>query len=70
MSKEEIKWKYFFGGGGGRIFDRYYYCEINGVRCEKHATNKGVEFSIGNIDKAKVKFKTKEELLTAIKQNQ
>lgn len=64
----EIKWKYFFGGhdNGGRTFDRYYSAEINGVRVEKHASNRGVKFSIGNIDKAKIKYKTEKELLAAL----
>lgn len=62
----EIEWKYFFGGHSGRTFDRYYYAEINGVRVEKHGSNKGVKFSIGNMDKAKVKYKTEQELLAAM----
>lgn len=61
-----IEWKYFFGGSSGRSYDRYYKAEINGVRVEKHACNRGVKFSIGNIDIAKKKFKTETELLEAI----
>jgi len=49
-----LNWKYFFGGhgNGGRTFDRYYKDEVNGVRVEKHASNKGVWYSIGNMVKA------------------
>ena len=57
-----IDWEYFFGGSSGRCFDRYYKAEINGKRVEKHASNRGVKFAIGNIDKAKKKFKTELEL--------
>jgi hypothetical protein len=58
-----IEWKYFFGGSSGRTFDRYYKAEINGKEVEKHASNRGVEYAIGNIDKAKVKYKTEEDLI-------
>lgn len=63
----EIDWKYFFGGSGGNTFDRYYKSEINGKRIEKHASNRGVEYSIGNMDHAKEKYKSESELLDAIK---
>ena len=63
----KIDWKYFFGGTSGRSFDRYYYSEINGIRVEKHASKKGVEFGIGNIDKSK-KIKTEEELTKKVSQ--
>lgn len=63
---KEIDWKYFFGGRGKRTFYRYYKSEINGKRVEKHASNRGVEYSIGNMDEAKVKYKTESELLDAI----
>ena len=60
-----IQWQYFFGGGGGNTFDRYYKAEINGKRVEKHASNKGVKYAIGNIDEAKKKYNTEEELIKA-----
>jgi hypothetical protein len=65
VSGSGIDWKYFFGGGGGRTFDRYYYSEINGKLVEKHASNKGVKYAIGNIDTAKKKYKTEAELISA-----
>jgi hypothetical protein len=59
-----VNWKYFFGGSGsGHTFDRYYTQELNGVRVEKHVSNKGVKYSIGNIDEAKKKFNTEDELI-------
>lgn len=63
-----IDWQYFFGGSShnGRSVDRYYKAEINGVRVEMHATLKSRRYSIGNIDKAKIKYKTEAELLTAL----
>jgi hypothetical protein len=61
-----IKWKYFFGGTCGRTFDRYYKAEILGVTVERHGSNKGVEFAIGNIDDAKVKFKKEWDLFLAV----
>ena len=39
--------------------------EINEKRVEKHASNRGVRFAIGNIDEAKKKYKTEAELLEA-----
>lgn len=65
MDNNKIEWKYFFGGSSGNSFDRYYKAEINGKKVEKHASNHGVSFAIGNIDKAKKKFKTEKELLEA-----
>jgi hypothetical protein len=65
---KDIRWKYFFGGSTGKSFDRYYKAIINGVECEQHCSNKGVEFSIGNIDKAKIKYKTEKELIYALTQ--
>ena len=65
-SGSDIDWKYFFGGSSGRTFDRYYEAEINGKRVEKHTSNSGVEYSIGNMDKAKKKYKTEGELLAAV----
>ena len=57
--------KYFFGGISGLTFDRYYKVEINGKRVEKHASNRGVKYAIGNIDEAKKKYKTENELFEA-----
>lgn len=65
--KSLIDWKYFFGGTSGGCFDRYYKAEINGVRVEKHGSNSGTKYAIGNIDEAKIKFKTEDELFDAIK---
>lgn len=60
-----IDWKYFFGGSSGRDFDRFYKAEINGMRVEKHATQSDVKYAIGNIDEAKIKYKTENELIDA-----
>lgn len=65
VSGSGIDWKYFFGGSSGRTFDRYYKAEINGKRVEKHASNRGVKYSIGNIDESKKKYKTEMELSEA-----
>ena len=65
--ENKINWIYFFGGGGGRIFDRYYKAEINGKRAEKHASNKGTMYAIGNIEQAKKKYSTEAELIEACK---
>ena len=65
MEEFTIEWNYFFGGSGGRTFDRYYKAEINGKRVEKHASNRGVKYAIGNIDEAKKKYKSEDELLNA-----
>lgn len=65
VSGSGIDWQYFFGGSGGRTFDRYYKAEINGKRVEKHASNRGVKYAIGNIDEAKKKYKTEKELSDA-----
>ena len=66
--KTAIEWHYFFGGhsNGGRCFDRYYSADINGARVERHDSNKGRKYSIGNMDLAKVKYNTEEELIAAI----
>lgn len=67
MSNEErIDWKYFFGGSSGRTFDRYYKAEINGKRVEKHSSNLGVKYAIGNIDEAPKKYKTEKALLKSL----
>lgn len=66
MNQQPIDWKYFFGGTHGKQYDRYYKAEINGQRVEKHEHNQGVRYAIGNIDLAKKKYKTEEELLTAL----
>ena len=70
---ETIKWKYFCGWSGGagslgmpRTWDRYYFANINGVRVEKRNSTGRVTYCIGNMDKAKVKFKTEQELLAAL----
>lgn len=63
----ELKWKYFFGSSGSGNYDRYYKTEIDGQRVEKHATNRGVKYSIGNMDIAKTKYKTELELIIAVK---
>jgi len=65
VSGSGIDWRYFFGGSSGRTFDRYYKAEINGKRVEKHASNRGVKYAIGNIDEAKKKYKTEKELWEA-----
>ena len=65
VSGSGIEWKYLFGGRRGRTFDRYYKAEINGKLVEKHASNRGVKYSIGNIDEAKKKYKTEKELSEA-----
>jgi hypothetical protein len=65
MKQSEIVWKYFFGGSSGRCFDRFYKAEINGIRVEKHATQSDVIYAIGNIDEAKIKYKTENELMDA-----
>ena len=62
----KIDWQYFFGGGTIPHQQHYYKAEINGIRVEKHTFRGGVEYSIGNMDEAKIKFKTEEELLKAI----
>lgn len=59
VSGSGIDWKYFFGGSSGRTFDRYYKAEINDKRVEKHASNRGVKYAIGNIDEAKKSIRQK-----------
>lgn len=66
MKEEEIKWDYFFGGGSGTSFDRYYKAIINGVRCERHSSNTGTVYAIGNIDEAKKTYKSEFKLLKAL----
>lgn len=61
-----IHWQYFFGGKGERTFNRYYKAEIDGLRVEKHESNRGTEYSIGNMDEAKIKYKSIEKLLIAV----
>lgn len=60
-----IEWQYFFGGGN----QRYYYAVIEGQRVEKYSHKGKNLYSIGNIDKAKEKYNSEDELLTAIKQS-
>ena len=66
VSGSGIDWKCFFSGGNAVNYECFYKAEINGKRVEKHTFRGGVNFSIGNIDLAKQKFKTEEELLKAI----
>lgn len=63
-----IDWQYFFGGSSnnGRCYDRYYKAEINGREVEKHISNRGTVYAVGNIDKAKIKYKNESELLKAL----
>ncbi len=61
-----FKWEYFFGGGVIGHQQHYYKCEVNGKRLEKHTFRGGVEYSIGNMDESKKKFKSEKELLQAI----
>lgn len=61
-----VEWSYFFGGQFGKVSERYYKAEINGVSCEKHAVGNRVEYSIGNMDNAEVKYKSVDELLAAV----
>jgi hypothetical protein len=63
---EGVKWEYFFGAKRGKKFDRYYEAVINGVKVERHDCNIGRTYSIGNMDQAKVLYKTEEELIRAI----
>jgi len=66
----KINWQYFYGGSSnnGRSYDRYYKSEIKGILVEKHVSNRGVKYAVGNIDKAKVKYKTESELIASLKQ--
>lgn len=66
MKKFTIIWKYFFGSKTKNTFDRYYRSSVNGIYIEKHASNSGTKYSIGNIDKAKIIYNSEEELLTAL----
>ncbi len=64
---ETLDWQYFFGGGNvGKRFDRYYKAEVNGVRVEKHGSKRGTKYSIGNMDKAEIKYDTEAQLLEAL----
>lgn len=67
----QINWQYFFGGHGkaGKTYWRYYKAEIDGQRVEKCASNTGVKYSIGNMDEAKEKYKTEEELIESVKKH-
>jgi len=62
----EIKWEYFFGGSSGRTYDRYYKSFIKGVRIEKHISNKGTRYAIGNIDEALITYDSESELMKQI----
>lgn len=59
-------WKYFFGGGKLPNQEHYYKAYINGQRVEKHTFLGGVKYSIGNMDEAKIKYKTEKELFQAV----
>ncbi len=63
-----IDWKYFFGGSSnnGKSFQRYYKSEINGLRVERCCSHKGTKYCIGNMDEAKVKHNSEEELLSEV----
>ena len=59
-----IEWKYFFGASyKNGYYDRYYKAEVKGVRVEKHVTPRFTRFAIGNIDEAKIKFDSENELI-------
>lgn len=60
-----IDWQYFFGSSSKFTFHRYYKANIKGVEVEKYCSNRGTLYAIGNIDKAKTKYKTERELLEA-----
>lgn len=67
MSTDEIKWQYFFGGHGEKYFSRYYKADIDGIRVERHDSNRHTKYSIGNMDYAKIKYNTEAELIAAVK---
>jgi NTP pyrophosphatase (non-canonical NTP hydrolase) len=62
----KVEWSYFFGYSGGGTFDRYYEGVINGIRVEKHSSNKGKRFSIGNIDNSQKVYNNEQELIKAV----
>jgi hypothetical protein len=66
VSGSGISWQYFFGGGKIPHQEHYYKATVNGFRVEKHTFRGGVEYSVGNMDDAKCKYKTEKELLDAI----
>lgn len=66
VSSSGIDWKYFFGGGIIPNQHHYYKSCINGIRVEKHEFKGGIEYSVGNMDEAKIKYKTEIELLNAV----
>jgi len=66
VSGSGIDWKYFFGGGTMPYQEHYYKATVNNIRVEKHTFRGGVEYSVGNMDDAKCKYKTEKELLDAI----
>jgi len=63
----EIEWKKFFSGGSSSHYQCYYMAVINGVRVEKMTSTKHTDrFSIGNMDKAKTKYKSEKDLLAVL----
>lgn len=66
VSGSGIKWMLFFSGGSQSNYDRFYMAFICGIRVEKHTFRGGVKYAIGNIDDAKEKYKTEQELLNAM----
>jgi len=66
VSGSVIDWQYFFGGGTMPYQEHYYKATVHGLRVEKHTFRGGVEYSVGNMDEAKKKYKTEKELLDAI----
>ncbi len=62
-----IKWQYFFGGSDGKFFDRYYKSEIDGQRVEKHASNRGSKYCIGEMSDDVTLYDSEDELIKALK---
>ena len=60
-----IDWQYFFGISATKSCSHFYKAIINGQRVEKHSSKHGNKYAIGNIDYAKVKYRTETELLEA-----
>jgi hypothetical protein len=62
-----MEWQYFFGGGGGNTYDRYYKSNYKGIEVEKHASNNVPNrYAIGNIDNANEIFKSELDLMNFI----
>lgn len=62
----KISWEKFFSGGSLYNYHCYYKAFINEIRVEKHTFKSGVEYSIGNMDNAKIKYKSEKDLLEAL----